>query len=63
MFGSQPSSFPMEQNLRLRPDDGTPLTDPSLYRRLIGHLLYLTVTRPDIQYAINTLSQFVQNPH
>ena len=63
MLGSQPSSFPMEQHLRLRPDDGTPLTDPSIYRRLIGRLLYLTITRLDIQYDVNTLSQFMQNPH
>ena len=63
MLGSQPSSFPMEQHLRIRPDDGTPLIDPSIYRRLIGRLLYLIVTRPDIQYDVNSLSQFMKNPH
>ncbi|KAK2450175.1 hypothetical protein QL285_009307 [Trifolium repens] len=52
----------MEQHLRLRPNDGSPLPDPTLYRRLIGRLLYLTVTRPDIQYVVNTLSQFMQSP-
>ena len=52
----------MEQHLHLLPNDGTPFLDPSTYQRLIGRLLYLTVTRPDIQYAVNTLSQFMQLP-
>ena len=60
MTGSRPSNFPMEQHLRLRPADGTPLPDSTIYRRLVGRLLYLTITRPDIQYPVNKLSQFMQ---
>ena len=60
MTGSRPSDFPMEQHLRLRPDDGSSLPDPTIYRHLVGRLLYLTVTRPDILYAVNSLSQFMQ---
>ena len=56
MTASRPSDFSMEQHLRLHPDEGTPLSDPALYRRLVGRLLYLTVTRPDILYAVNSLS-------
>lgn len=62
MSGARIATFPMEQQLRLTPTDGEPLSDPTQYRRLIGRLLYLTVTRPDIQYAVNTLSQFMQSP-
>ena len=59
MIGSRPFDFPMEQHLRLQPKNGTPLPNPAIYHRLVGRLLYLTVTRPDIQYVVNTLSQFI----
>ena len=62
MLGSRPSSFPMEQHSHLLPDNGAPLPDPSIYRRLVGRLLYLTVTRPYIQYFVNTLNQFMKSP-
>ena len=38
--------------------------NPTLYRQLIGSLMYLINTRPDISYAVNTLSQFItQQPN
>lgn len=52
----------MEQNIRLTTEDESPLADSGKYRRLIGWLLYLQVTRPDITFAVNTLSQFVSSP-
>ncbi|KAK1414482.1 hypothetical protein QVD17_30227 [Tagetes erecta] len=61
-LGCRPSSFPMEQNLKLDKCHESHKTDASLYRRLIGRLLYLQVTRPDIAYAVNVLSQFVSDP-
>jgi hypothetical protein len=62
MLGSKPVSFPMEQNLKLSRDVGSLLTDPTSYRRLIGRLLYLTITRPDLAYSVQTLSQFMDTP-
>jgi len=52
----------MEQNLRLSKYESVPLADPGQYRRLIGRLLYLTLTRPDITYAMHRLSQFLTEP-
>ncbi|CAL1374616.1 unnamed protein product [Linum trigynum] len=62
MMAARPSGFPMEQNHNLTRPTEERLADAHAYRRLIGRLLYLTITRPDIAYSVNLLSQFVQSP-
>ncbi|KAK3015824.1 hypothetical protein RJ639_005461 [Escallonia herrerae] len=62
LSASKPAAFPMEQNHGLALAGGPLLSDPRPYRRLIGRLVYLTSTRPDICYAIHVLSQFMQSP-
>ncbi|RVX08781.1 Retrovirus-related Pol polyprotein from transposon TNT 1-94 [Vitis vinifera] len=41
---------------------GKPLGDPGRYRRLVGKLNYLTITRPDISFPASVVSQFLQSP-
>ena len=42
--------------------DGPLFSDPTLYRSLVGALQYLTITRPNIAYAVNFVSQFLHSP-
>ncbi|GKU93384.1 hypothetical protein SLEP1_g6979 [Rubroshorea leprosula] len=62
MLGTKPCPFPMEQKMKLTPCIGSPLSDPMQYRRLVGKLIHLTITRPEISFAVHTLSQFMQAP-
>lgn len=54
--------LPMEPGLKLSQDEGELLEDPSSWRRLIGRLLYLILTRPDLNYPMHRLSQFLAAP-
>ncbi|XP_049360763.1 uncharacterized mitochondrial protein AtMg00810-like [Solanum verrucosum] len=53
----------MEINTKYKEVDREPFNDPTLYRKLVGSLVYLTMTRPNISYAVQVLSQFVVNPY
>ena len=62
LLGAKPSGFPIEQNHKLGLAKGEFLEDPESYRRLVGRLIYLAVTRPDLAYSVHILSQFMQAP-
>uniref|UniRef100_A0A2N9GXG9 Integrase catalytic domain-containing protein n=1 Tax=Fagus sylvatica TaxID=28930 RepID=A0A2N9GXG9_FAGSY len=59
---SKTVSTPLELNVKLNTTDGEPLSDATLYRQLVGSLIYLTVTRPDLAYAVHLVSQFMSAP-
>ncbi|PRQ17952.1 putative RNA-directed DNA polymerase [Rosa chinensis] len=61
-LGAKPSHFPVEQGLSLTQADGSLLSDPSQYHRLVGLFIYLIITRPDLVYAVHILSQFMDKP-
>ena len=62
MMNAKPTSTPMCPNTTLTLLSGAPLTDPTEYRMAIGSLQYLSLTRPDVSFAVNKLSQFMHRP-
>ena len=52
----------VEFNAHLTPSGGKPLSNPSLYKRLVGSLIYLIVTHPDISYVVHQVSQYLSAP-
>ncbi|XP_049396471.1 uncharacterized mitochondrial protein AtMg00810-like [Solanum stenotomum] len=70
--GSKPSVTPVELHLKLTTHEfdlhvgssgaDSLLADPSEYQQLVGRLLYLTIIRPDISFAVQHLSQFMHAP-
>ena len=62
LLGAKPAPMPTELNHKLALVKGRPLLDPSKYRRLVGRLIYLTFTRPELSYIVHILSQFMQKP-
>lgn len=52
----------MDTHVKLLSTSGEPLTQPETYQRLIGKLIYLTLTRSDIAYIMHVLSQFMHSP-
>ncbi|KAL4336331.1 hypothetical protein GQ457_07G001260 [Hibiscus cannabinus] len=59
---SKPASTSIVPNKKLSKHDGNPLDDITTYRKLIGKLIYLTNTRPNIAFAVQQLSQFLAAP-
>lgn len=62
LTSAKPLKLPMDSTLKLTHDLGEPLPHPTPYQHLIGKLIYLTITRPDIAFTMHTLNQFMQRP-
>jgi protein associated with RNAse G/E len=59
MMDHRAMSTPMETNMKLLADTSLEIVDVTLYRQVIGSLMYLTNTKPDICFVVNTLSQYL----
>ncbi|XP_019267501.1 PREDICTED: uncharacterized protein LOC109244809 [Nicotiana attenuata] len=59
---AKPVTTPPDPQNKLHIDSGDPISDPSIYRLLIGKLNFLQHTRPDISFSVQHLSQFLVSP-
>lgn len=62
LLGSKPAKTPLDHSIKLHQDEGKSYEDVASYRRLIGKLLYLNTTRPNITFVTRQLSQFLSKP-
>ena len=62
LLGAKPVTAPLDPSIKLHHDSSPPHDDILSYRRLVGKLLYLTTTRPDIAFVVQQLSQFLNAP-
>ncbi|KAM0070581.1 putative RNA-directed DNA polymerase [Helianthus debilis subsp. tardiflorus] len=62
MIECKPAETPMMVNHGLHMEDGAELADKERYQRMVGKLIYLSHTRPDIAYAVGVVSQFMHQP-
>ena len=62
MLECKSMATPMDSNMNLVVGDSSKLVDATHYRQIIGALMYLTNTRPDICFVVNTLIQYLVQP-
>ena len=62
MMDCKAVTTPMASNMKLLSDASSETVDATMYRQMIRSLMYLTNTRPEICFVVNTLSQFLTDP-
>ncbi len=62
MTSCKPISIPLEQNVKLSANEGNLVEDTTMYRHIVGSLIYMTITRLDLSYVVGVVSQFMQTP-
>ena len=63
MKDCKPSKTPFLLGVKLEEADSSPMVNNTLYRQLIGCLLYLTHNQPDLCYAVSVASRYMYQPH
>lgn len=62
MLECKPADTPMDPSIKLEARNNSAPVDKGRYQRLIGKLIYLSHTRPDINFSVSVVSQFMNNP-
>ncbi|XP_019096438.1 PREDICTED: uncharacterized protein LOC109130827 [Camelina sativa] len=62
LLAAKPAPFPLDQDQHLALSTSPILSDPTPYHRLIGRMIYLSTTRPDLTFTVHTLAQFMKTP-
>lgn len=62
MHDAKPLRSPVQFGLKLSKYDGDPISNAQEYHSVVGALKYVTLTRPDIAFAVNQVCQFMHNP-
>ena len=62
MLNCSPAATPVDTHAKLSATDGSPATDEPHYRSIVGALQYLTLTRPELQYAVQQVCLYMHVP-
>ena len=62
MADCKPISMPLDQSLKLRANEGQVIEDVTMYQKIVGSLIYLTISCPNLNYIVGLESQFMQLP-
>jgi hypothetical protein len=62
MTGCKPISIPLEKNVKFSANEGDLVEDTTMYKRMVGSLIYMTITRLDLNYVVGVVNQFMQTP-
>eukprot|EP00253_Pinus_taeda_P017164 PITA_17164 len=62
MQNNKPAPTPTVMGLKLMKEDCSSNVNPTLYKSMIGSLMYLIATSPDIMYAVSLVSRFMETP-
>jgi len=62
MIDCKTIEVPIEKNHKIESDEGSSSVNKGQYQRLVGKLIYLVHTRPDIAYVVSVVSQYMHNP-
>ena len=63
IIDSETSNAPLEPNVQPNTHDGESFRNETLYKQLVGSLVYLTVIRPHISDAVHIANRFMETPH